>query len=66
MARLPPGRQPGQTLSPMLLELDGRRVALAAPGADGPAETLVQIIRRLNDAGAVRSDPRREVWAARR
>ena len=52
VARLPPGRRPGHTLSPMLLELDGRRVALATPGADGQVQTLVQIIRRLNDAGA--------------
>jgi len=52
VAHLPPGGRPGHTLSPMLLELDGRRMALATPGADGQVQTLVQIIRQLNDAGA--------------
>ena len=33
----------------MMLELDGRRVALSTPGADGQVQTLVQIVRRLND-----------------
>ncbi|MEO8967619.1 MAG: gamma-glutamyltransferase [Solirubrobacteraceae bacterium] len=47
-----PGGRPGHTLSPMLLELDGRRLALATPGADGQVQTLVQITRLLADAGA--------------
>lgn len=49
VVQLPPGGRPGHTLSPMLLESDGRRVALATPGADGQVQTLVQIIRRLID-----------------
>ncbi len=48
-AGVPPGWRPGHTLSPMMLELDGRRVALATPGADGQVQTLVQIVRRLHD-----------------
>lgn len=52
LADLPPGWRPGHTLSPLLLELEGRRLALATPGADGQVQTLVQIIRLLTDAGA--------------
>ena len=48
----PPGLRPGHTLSPMLLELDGRRLAIATPGADGQVQTLVQLTRALVDAGA--------------
>ena len=49
LADLPPGGRPGHTLSPMLLERDGCRLALATPGADGQVQTLVQILRRLDD-----------------
>jgi gamma-glutamyltranspeptidase / glutathione hydrolase len=35
----------------MLLELDGRRLAIATPGADGQVQTLVQLTRALVDAG---------------
>ncbi len=44
--------RPSHTLSPMLVELDGRRLALATPGADGQVQTLVQLVRRLVEAGA--------------
>jgi gamma-glutamyltranspeptidase / glutathione hydrolase len=43
--------RPPHTLSPMLLELDGRRLALATPGADGQVQTLVQLVRRLEAGG---------------
>jgi gamma-glutamyltranspeptidase / glutathione hydrolase len=46
-----PTVRPAHTLSPMLLELDGRRLALATPGADGQVQTLVQLVR-LMTAGA--------------
>jgi gamma-glutamyltranspeptidase/glutathione hydrolase len=49
-AGTPPGGRPGHTLSPLLLELNGRRLAVATPGADGQVQTLVQIVRLLNDA----------------
>lgn len=48
-ADLRPGERPPHTLSPMLLELDRRCVALATPGADGQVQTLVQLVRRLVD-----------------
>lgn len=48
-ADLPRGERPPHTLSPMLVELDGRCLALATPGADGQVQTLVQIVRRLVD-----------------
>lgn len=44
--------RPAHTLSPMLLELDGRRLALATPGADGQVQTLVQVVRLLAESGA--------------
>jgi gamma-glutamyltranspeptidase/glutathione hydrolase len=43
--------RPGHTLSPMLLELDGRRMAVSTPGADGQVQILVQLTRALVDAG---------------
>lgn len=51
-AALPPADvRPPHTLSPMLLELGGRRLALAKPGADGQVQTLVQLVRRLEAGG---------------
>jgi gamma-glutamyltranspeptidase / glutathione hydrolase len=52
----PAGLRPGHTLSPMLLELDGRRLAIATPGADGQVQTLVQLTRALVDAGTAIPD----------
>jgi gamma-glutamyltranspeptidase / glutathione hydrolase len=51
-ADLPRGGRAPHTLSPMLLDLDARRLALATPGADGQVQTLVQIVRRLVDTNA--------------
>ncbi len=56
-AALPPADvRPPHTLSPMLLELGGRRLALATPGADGQVQTLVQLVRRLEAGGTELSE----------
>lgn len=47
---LPAGSRAGHTLSPMVMEIAGRRLALATPGADGQVQTLVQLVRLLVDA----------------
>jgi gamma-glutamyltranspeptidase / glutathione hydrolase len=48
----PAAVRPAHTLSPMLVEIDGRRLAIATPGADGQVQTLVQLVRLLAEAGA--------------
>jgi gamma-glutamyltranspeptidase/glutathione hydrolase len=40
------------TLSPALLEHDGRILALATPGADGQVQTLLQVVDALVTEGA--------------
>jgi gamma-glutamyltranspeptidase/glutathione hydrolase len=42
-----PRRRPVHTLSPILVDLPGQRLALATPGADGQVQTLVQLILHL-------------------
>jgi len=45
------GRRPVHTLSPALVDLDDRTLALATPGADGQVQTLVQVVQALADDG---------------
>ena len=48
----PAGVRTPHTLSPMLLDLDARPLAVATPGADGQVQILVQLVRLLAEAGA--------------
>ena len=39
-----PGKRPIHTLAPIVVEMDGKVVAMSTPGADGQVQTLLQIL----------------------